>query len=524
MIMLRRLREFMFLGTSQTDLTPTRFAGSENGWTNSRIALNWLVKNFDPATREKAAGRTRVIFLDGHSSHFSLELLQKARDLDIKLIAYPAHCTHVLQGLDVVCFAKLKRELADEIRDWNDRHQRGIQKCDFSGVFGRAYLRAFTPELVKSAWEAVGIHPYNPDVIPLDKLTPSETSTTQLTAANAIHSTPVRKIMSAFSYLNEHDDGDDDDDKNPDDPFLPSFTPRSRIRILHKSFASNSSTSYLVSKEPVNSSLNLIKPVREKPYFAQEPDWSLIRKRATGDLDQASREKLQERCQALEVALDRAKQQIRARDAVIEASRATAAILKLQAQKLRSALHTKEEGQKRKEKATISLNVGDGAVITEDEFIKRVEAKKLAREKKKQEQEGRKREKEKKHLLKGAQREAWEAACDKYEAEKAKHERLCQELRNRGTKVRDLPPKPRRCLQREVFEEVREKWERDLEISEDLMDIDEDEASEFGDDCEVEALSSHGDYGGIGPGLDGGNEGGGEDDDEDEDLMDIDEL
>ena len=103
---------------------------------------------------------------------FLPELLRKAQELDIKLIAYPAHCTHVLQGLDVVCFAKLKKELADEIRDWNDCHQRGIQKRDFAGVFGRAYLRAFTPELVKSAWEAVGIHPYNPHIIPLDKLAP----------------------------------------------------------------------------------------------------------------------------------------------------------------------------------------------------------------------------------------------------------------------------------------------------------------------------------------------------------------
>ena len=102
---------------STTDLILTRFAGSENGWTNGRIALNWLVKMFDPATREKAAGCTRVVFLDGHSSHFSLELLRKARELDIKLIAYPARCTHVPQGLDVVCFARLKKGLADKIRN-----------------------------------------------------------------------------------------------------------------------------------------------------------------------------------------------------------------------------------------------------------------------------------------------------------------------------------------------------------------------------------------------------------------------
>ena len=80
----------------------------------------------------------------------------------------------------------------------------------------------------------------------------------------------------------------------------------------------------------------------------------------------------------MEIALDRAKQQICAHDTVIEASCATAAILELQAQKLRGALHKKEDDQKQKKKATILLNIGDGAVITEDQFIKKVEEKKKA--------------------------------------------------------------------------------------------------------------------------------------------------
>lgn len=48
------------------------------------------------------------------------------------------------------------------------------------------------------------------------------------------------------------------------------------------------------------------------------------------------------------------------------------------------------------------MNVGDGAVITEDQFIRRVEAKKEAREKKKWEQASRKKEREEKHILKDA--------------------------------------------------------------------------------------------------------------------------
>ena len=65
-----------------------------------------------------------------------------------------------------------------------------------------------------------------------------------------------------------------------------------------------------------------------------------------GDLNQLPHEKLLEWCLALEVSLDWAKHQIRACDVVIEASRATAAILELHAQKLRTALHMKEEDRK----------------------------------------------------------------------------------------------------------------------------------------------------------------------------------
>ena len=149
---------------------------------------------------------------------------------------------------------------------------------------------------------------------------------------------------SSTSNTNSSDNNGSND--NTDDPFLPPFTPCSCMHILHKSFASNSTTSYLVSSEPINSSLDLIKPVHEKPYFTEEPDWSLIQRPMMGDLNQLPREKLLERCLALEVSLNRAKCQICARDTVIEASRATAAILELHAQKLRTALHMKEEDRK----------------------------------------------------------------------------------------------------------------------------------------------------------------------------------
>ena len=84
------------------------------------VALEWMKKDFNAATKEKADGRTRVLLMDGHSSHYSLELLEFARANNIIILGYPPHCTHALQGLDVVCFAKMKKEFRKEINRFED--------------------------------------------------------------------------------------------------------------------------------------------------------------------------------------------------------------------------------------------------------------------------------------------------------------------------------------------------------------------------------------------------------------------
>jgi hypothetical protein len=85
-----------------------RFLCSKNGWTNSDVAFDWLVRVFEPQTREKAAREKCFLILDGHSSHLSLCFLRKAQEFNIDIIVYPSHCTHLLQGLNVICFAPLK--------------------------------------------------------------------------------------------------------------------------------------------------------------------------------------------------------------------------------------------------------------------------------------------------------------------------------------------------------------------------------------------------------------------------------
>ena len=139
-------------------------AVSPNGWTDGELAAKWIVEDFDRQTRDKANGETRVLILDGHSSHHTEQLLNFALANNIIILGYPPHCTHALQGLDVVCFARMKEEWKLQIMKFEELHKRKVKKGDFVEVFGKAFVNAFTEETVLAAFRATGVFPFNPDI------------------------------------------------------------------------------------------------------------------------------------------------------------------------------------------------------------------------------------------------------------------------------------------------------------------------------------------------------------------------
>lgn len=140
-----------------------------------------------------------MLLLDGHSSHHTPTLLQFARENNICILGYPPHCTHALQGLDVVCFARMKEAWKDEITAHETRTGQPVKKADFAEVFGKAFLKAFTPGTVLAAFEATGIYPYNPTVITDAQMKPSLATSTKASFP-LVQSTPVQRVMAAFHY------------------------------------------------------------------------------------------------------------------------------------------------------------------------------------------------------------------------------------------------------------------------------------------------------------------------------------
>jgi hypothetical protein len=100
---------------------------------NRDLGYHWLVDNFNPATRKEANG-LRVLLLDEHSSHYNQEVLDFAQDNNIILLRYPPCCTHALQGLDVVCFARMKLCSQAAIIEFESKKMHDVSKAEFLTV------------------------------------------------------------------------------------------------------------------------------------------------------------------------------------------------------------------------------------------------------------------------------------------------------------------------------------------------------------------------------------------------------
>ena len=141
---------------------------SENGWTNNALGLEWL-KHFDAHTKTRQVGRYRLLILDGHESHLNQGFKDYCLENNILTLCMPAHSSHILQPLDVVCFSPLKRKYSQRVRDLARRRVFHINKEGFLPAFRDAFLNVFTKANCQKAFEASGLVPTNAQVV-LDRL------------------------------------------------------------------------------------------------------------------------------------------------------------------------------------------------------------------------------------------------------------------------------------------------------------------------------------------------------------------
>jgi DDE superfamily endonuclease/Tc5 transposase-like DNA-binding protein len=142
---------------------------SDKGWTNDELGYIWLTTVFDRYTKSCKVGSYRLLILDGHGSHVTLQFDQYCKDNLIIVLCMPPHSSHLLQPLDVGCFAPLKKYYGQGVLNIIRTGINHIDKDDFLSIYQVARAQTFTVKNIKSAFTAAGIFPFDPQRV-LDQL------------------------------------------------------------------------------------------------------------------------------------------------------------------------------------------------------------------------------------------------------------------------------------------------------------------------------------------------------------------
>lgn len=115
-------------------------ATTKNGWIDNATGFLWL-KHFNQHTIKRSSGAYRLLILDGHESHHSVEFEAYCKENKIVTLCMPHHSSHLLQPLDVACFGPLKKAYVREIEH--------LIKCSITHISKTEFLPAF-----HAAWKA----------------------------------------------------------------------------------------------------------------------------------------------------------------------------------------------------------------------------------------------------------------------------------------------------------------------------------------------------------------------------------
>lgn len=140
----------------------------KNDWSSHDHALRWI-EHFNSYTWPIVDGKAapidavppRLLILDGHQTHQSLEFIEFAQRVNIVLLRFPAHTTHFLQPLDVSMFSQLKDAYKGELDTLCRRGVDVIEKENFLEIYSRIRDLVFAPTAQIHSFASTGIIPFD---------------------------------------------------------------------------------------------------------------------------------------------------------------------------------------------------------------------------------------------------------------------------------------------------------------------------------------------------------------------------
>jgi DDE superfamily endonuclease len=124
------------------DNQAAKIATSPKGWTDNHLGLLWLKNHFDVETSKRQRGEYRLLILDSHESHCTLEFIEYCVEKNIILLVLPPYTTYLLQPLDVAIFQPLAKHYSSELSQHSHEKHHWLEKEDFITYYQNARKKA----------------------------------------------------------------------------------------------------------------------------------------------------------------------------------------------------------------------------------------------------------------------------------------------------------------------------------------------------------------------------------------------
>ena len=143
---------------------------TESGWMTQECFRAWLTW-FNHHLQLKQIEKPLVLFMDGATSHISVDIIQEAKENQIILVKLHLNSTHILQALDVSVFGPAKPNWAQIIMNWyRQTRYDTVTKKVFTALLNTLYSDMVKkPDNLINGFKFTGIWSLNEKII-IDKV------------------------------------------------------------------------------------------------------------------------------------------------------------------------------------------------------------------------------------------------------------------------------------------------------------------------------------------------------------------
>ncbi len=148
---------------SKGEVPGTLYGMSDSGWIDPELFATWFSNHF---LQHAVTSRPLLLMLDGHSSHYTLDLIQSAKDNDVVIFCLPPHTTADSQPLDTSCFGPLKAYWSEACRKYMFKNPgRVVSKFQFSQLFSGAWSKGMSISNITMGSRNTGIYLFSRDAL-----------------------------------------------------------------------------------------------------------------------------------------------------------------------------------------------------------------------------------------------------------------------------------------------------------------------------------------------------------------------